>query len=114
MAHWRRTRAYPPDASCTQSRTKIPSLTQGLVNLWLSIPMTGSRSLASFTLSNRIVLYRRAAFGAPSFRLFCLAGSRTGSPALHVGPYVRNQHIPGLGAVRMLDGAYRPEGLRRQ
>jgi hypothetical protein len=37
-----------------------------------------------------------------------------GSPALHVGPYVRNQHIPGLGAVRMLDGAYRPEGLRRQ
>jgi hypothetical protein len=50
----------------------------------------------------------------PSFRAaivqVCVNGKlEDGEPALHVGSYVRNQHIPGLGAVRMLDGAYRAE-----
>jgi hypothetical protein len=47
----------------------------------------------------------------------CLFGDATladGSPALMVGPYARNEFIPGIGAARMLDGAYSAAGLRSQ
>jgi hypothetical protein len=44
------------------------------------------------------------------------AGStlQDGSPALFVGSYARDQHIPGIGAVRMIDGAFSADDLRSQ
>jgi hypothetical protein len=45
----------------------------------------------------------------------CFFGDGTlldGSPALFIGAYARNQHIPGYGPTRMLDGAFDKNGLR--
>lgn len=45
----------------------------------------------------------------------CRFGNSTlldGSPAYHVASAARDQHIPGHGMCRMLDGAYDRDGLR--
>jgi hypothetical protein len=45
----------------------------------------------------------------------CTFGGATledGSPAYMVGSYVRDQHIPGIGMTRMLDGAFSHDSLK--
>lgn len=37
-----------------------------------------------------------------------------GSEGLNVGPYVKDQHIPGYGMCRMVDGPYKPHDLRER